>query len=387
MSATTHAQLGASGAKRWMGCSGSLRMSKGIADTTSEYAIEGSAAHELAEEFLRNGEDPTREWAVGGVPVTQEMVEAVQVYIDFVREAAVGGELFIEQQVSLEALGPPLPMFGTTDAAVWHEDSKILHVIDYKHGAGVAVDVIDNPQPMYYALGTIVDTLKKRPDLIRLTIVQPRGHHPDGLIRSHDVTWDELVEFKKTLFAAAEATQDPDAPLAVGDWCRFCPALASCPANHDHAVALAQSEFDTIDDVSDLPTPEALTTEAMTRVLDGAGAVRDWLRAIEAHIIHMIDVGEDVPGYKLVQGRANRQWHDPEKVDKYLARRGLRVGQRFKKVLVSPAQAEKALKGTKGPELPERLYHKPEGKKKLVPDADARPALPASATEDFTEFM
>lgn len=401
-----HAQLGASGAKRWMNCAGSVRMSEGLPDTAGPHAWEGTAAHEVGEMCLRDGVDATSfvgqfiKVFVGGedegevdvyyqnIEVTQEMADAVQVYVDFVREAAEGGELFIEERVSLAVLEPPRPMFGTTDVGIWFANERLLHVVDYKHGKGVVVEVVDNPQPMYYALGTVVDTLKQKPDIIRMTIVQPRAHHPDGPIRSHNITWDELVAFKKELLTAAEATMDPEAPLCVGDWCRWCPAMATCPAQQEHAVVLAQTEFDVIETVADLPAAEHLTIEELVRVLDGAEIVQKWLKSVAAYALNMLDLGDDVPGYKLVQGRANRQWVDPKEIDGYLARRGLRVKQRYAtRKVVSPAQAEKLVKALDGPDLPERFWMKPEGKKTLAPDTDARKALSTSAADDFEEFM
>jgi len=52
-----HAVLSASGASRWIACPGSIRMSKGITRTTSKYAEEGIAAHELAEHCIGVGVD------------------------------------------------------------------------------------------------------------------------------------------------------------------------------------------------------------------------------------------------------------------------------------------------------------------------------------------
>src|SRR5690606_26092408 len=52
-----HAELGASSAHRWMKCAGSIALSRGIPNVDSEYAREGTAAHELAEKCLRRDLD------------------------------------------------------------------------------------------------------------------------------------------------------------------------------------------------------------------------------------------------------------------------------------------------------------------------------------------
>lgn len=54
-----HAKIcGPSGAHRWMVCPGSERLSQGMPDGSSKYAIEGTAAHALAEQCLLSGLDP-----------------------------------------------------------------------------------------------------------------------------------------------------------------------------------------------------------------------------------------------------------------------------------------------------------------------------------------
>lgn len=73
---TTHSKVGASSAKRWMACPGSVRLSEGIESKSSKFSIEGTQAHALAEQWLTAGECP--------VNADQEMAENVRVYVDWV---------------------------------------------------------------------------------------------------------------------------------------------------------------------------------------------------------------------------------------------------------------------------------------------------------------
>lgn len=401
MAPTLHAKLGASSSHRWMNCPGSINASEGIEDEGSDYAREGTAAHEVGERCLRHGTDAIvyldtvvaveDEQGTHHFTVTEEMCEAVQVYVDHIRRriGEMGGEgvvtMFVEHRFNLERLNPPGPMFGTSDCTLWCEATRHLDVNDYKHGAGVAVDATENSQLMMYALGAVVE-LNKRPETIRVTITQPRGHHPDGIIRSYDFTWDELVAFKEELFQRARDTEDPDAPRVAGEWCRFCPAIATCETKKAQANLVAQGAFDVVappEEEQELPAPGTLSDEQLSFVLHHSGQVMDWLRAVEAHVMGKLERGTDFPGYKLVEGRSNRRWKDEEATDKYLRGRGLKKDERFKMKLVSPAQAEKALKGLDGPPLPERLWEKPTGKMKLVPESDKRPAIQRGAENVF----
>ena len=384
---TVHAKLGASSAYRWMTCAGSVNLSEGIEDKSSPYAREGTAAHELAARVLTTGgspedyvgdtitvvegEDDDRE--TFDIEVTDEMATAVRVYVDIVREkAAMGNIVLIEETASLESLNPPRPMFGTADAVVYRRNDKHLDVVDYKHGQGVAVDAAGNPQLKYYALLAVV-SCKVKPDTITVTIVQPRAHHEDGPVRADTFTWDDLVAFKKELFEAAEATLAEDAPLVAGAHCRFCPALAICPAQARQAVEVAQSEFAVVEDQSSLPAPGSLTDEQLRMVLDKKDVIEKWFAAVYDHVRDRLEKGEGFSGYKLVPKRANRKWIDEEKAGTYLQRKLGKRGAYTEKV-ISPAQAEKALKAAEGdvPSYLENLYEQKSSGYNLAPSDDPR---------------
>lgn len=382
MPPTKHAKLGASGATRWRNCPGSINHCEGLPDVTTVYAAEGTVAHGIGERrILGKGVclvgDVVQEDGFN-IEITQEMFDAVQVYVDYVSERAEGNTLFIEKQFNLAPLNPPDEMYGTTDASIWDEEVKFLEVIDYKHGAGVAVDAINNDQGFIYALGAVVE-LGKKPEKIRVTIVQPRAHHDDGIIRSWDFTWEELIEGKKSLFADAEKTLDPDAELVAGSWCRFCKGHATCPAQKAQVVALAQDAFavePTFPDLDDMSIVDI--AEVMTK----GPAVLAWIKSVGVHALGMLERGEEVPGFKLVETRTNRAWVDEEKTEKYFKGRRFKTSEKYNRKLISPAQAEKLIKLKGGVPLPDRLVTKPEGRAALAPLSDKRPEI-SSGVEAF----
>ena len=237
-----HARLGASGAHRWMKCPGSIRMAEGLAERTSSYAQEGSAAHAVAEYCLQKDKDADELIGkkVEGVLVTEEMANAVQRYLDYVRERSEGCEVHIEETFSLEKLNPPDDMFGTCDFAFFRDGR--LTVMDYKHGAGVAVEIAGNPQLRYYATGALF-TLGYPAKEVEMVIVQPRARHVDGPIRSETIPTSELMKWAKKLMAVADAALLPDAPLVAGSWCRWCDASPVCPELQEQALRSAQVDF------------------------------------------------------------------------------------------------------------------------------------------------
>lgn len=96
MGEIAHAILGASSASRWLACPGSVRLTKDLPDQSSPYAALGSAAHDLCEKCLLDGSDAVSHMgeyisAKGEeFQVDAEMADAVQVYLDYVREIKNG---------------------------------------------------------------------------------------------------------------------------------------------------------------------------------------------------------------------------------------------------------------------------------------------------------
>lgn len=374
-----HSELGASTAHRWLQCPGSVRMSRGMPAKSSRYADEGTAAHEVAYRCLTKDLDPETFLGVTieGVAVSDEMIDAVRVFISYVRgRIEEGCEYGFEERFDLAPLHPPQPMFGTCDAWVWNPMTRVLEVIDLKYGTGVVVEVDENEQTMYYALGAVV-RINRRPAVIRTTIVQPRAYHPDGAVRSWEFPWETLVAFKQRLFEGARKAQEPDAPIVPGEWCRFCPAAAVCPAQHRQAVEVAQQEFEV--EPFDLPKPATLSLEKIKLVLDKAPLIEAWFNEVRRFVEDRLAAGLPVPGYKLVPKRATRRWKDEEEAIAGLRLFGVAEDELYTRKLISPAQAEKKVPREA---LKDLIVSESSGTK-LVPDTDSRPALPPAAVEEF----
>jgi Protein of unknown function (DUF2800) len=233
-----HALLSASGAHRWMACPGSIRLSEGIADRTSAYAEEGTAAHEIAARCLR-----ARRRDAAAIADDPGLASAVEIYLDAVLGSIERGDrLLVEQRVDLGPLNPPIEMFGTCDALVIKPKRRQLHVFDLKFGAGVPVEIERNPQTRYYALAGLL-AAGCGIDTIEIVIVQPRLTHPAGPVRREILLALELTLWGRELLAAAHRALAPEAPLAPGSWCRFCPAQGACPALRERTLASAQNDF------------------------------------------------------------------------------------------------------------------------------------------------
>lgn len=390
-----HSSIGASGAHRWMACPGSVALiKKAPPQKSSPYADEGTDAHELAHLCLENKRDPGEflgERMKKGNEVTDDMVEAVKVYIDTI-ESYSGTGKFIhlhEAKFDLSAIYPGL--FGTADTVLISSDMKRLVVIDYKHGKGHPVEVLDNKQLLYYGLGAIcfahvkgffdaptVFGFHQSLEEIELVVVQPRCRHKDGGVRTWSLMSPQLDDFATELYDAAVKTEEKQAPLNAGDHCKFCPAMAICPAFGKEIDDMAAQSFSVIKagEQPQLPIPTELSLDQVARIISKSDMISDWLRAVNALAQDLAMSGEIVPGYKLVQRVGNRKWIDEEAVESRVAMM-IDTEELYVKKLKSPAQIDKLL-GKKNKEIIADLFTKPDLGPTLVPEHDKREAIVSS---------
>jgi hypothetical protein len=381
-----HASLGASTASRWMACPGSVSLTQHIAPRPSSiHAEEGTAAHALAELCLRKGHDPVTfvGTTLEGVDITDEMAEYTAVFVDYCKSLCetdpAGTVTWIEKQFNLSALNPPGPMFGTADFVVYDPRTRELEIVDFKYGKGVVVDVFENKQLRYYALGAAIEIAAPIDD-VKMTIVQPRATHKDGVIRSETISFVDLLGFTNELLAAAKATTEPDAPLHAGAHCRWCPASGQCPEQRRAAQAVAVVEFSALP-AENPPRPELVPVETLVEYMGKFHILEAWMASIRAYVQTKLERGEAVPGYKLVARRANRSWVSASETEQWLRAKGWEPSDYLTQDLKSPAQIEK-LVGKKA--LPVEMTQKVSSGVTMVPSTDARDGITLTPGSEFT---
>lgn len=384
-----HAVLSASGAKRWLSCPPSARLEEklreriGLEDKGSPYAREGTKAHELAELKLRrelgeinNYNFTERVKQLGDIP--KDMDEATDFYCAVVferlfeaRRTCPDAKIILETRLDFSNWVPH--GFGTGDCIIVSD--QILDVIDYKHGVGVPVDAVDNPQTRLYMLGAI-NLLGCLYDFekVRGTIIQPRLDS----ITEETMTRENLLDWANTeVVEGAKLAWEGKGEFLPGDHCRFCAAKAVCSAR----AAAALKIFDT-----GLDTPALLPDEQIPDILAFAAIAKSWIRDLEDYAQSQAIRGQRFAGYKLVRGRSVRSWKNAEEVADNLLRAGYKREDIFKHELRSVADIEKQLGKKSFRTFAEAYVFKPEGALTLVPDSDKRQAVnPADA--DFADMI
>jgi hypothetical protein len=169
----------------------------------------------------------------------------------------------------------------------------------------------------------------------------------------------------------AEIALSKDAERVPGEkQCRFCEAKPKCKALMKYTEDIIMAEFD---DLDDMPSPDTLTDAQLRKVLETKSLIEGWLSSVEALVRERLEGGESFDGFKLVEGRSLRKWANEQTAAETLTE-ALGADVAFKATLISPAQAEKALKKDER-KLLDDIVVKPAGKPTLVPESDKRPAI------------
>jgi hypothetical protein len=425
MSAPAHSKWSASGFESIMLCPGKKVLEQGKPDNTSKYAAEGTAAHQVLTWALQE-ERPATAY-IGRVieadgfvfEVDQDMAGHVQVCVDYANDLkGDDGTIFADIRVNYSSyLGvAEQEAWGTADVIVCRGTEVI--VVDFKYGMGVEVDAERNPQMSLYGLGALqaYHGLVADFETVRMAISQPR-------IKRAPSEWDCSVEEleawgRSTARSAvvsclnAGAILSPDqGGMTTTEWedtflrptekgCKFCRAKATCPALRVEVAQTVRGDYApaTPEEFSDMTlTPvssahdDDLERNWLAACLSKVDLIEDWCKAIRAETERRLLAGDNVPGFKLVQGkRSARQWTDAKVAEETLKTMRVKLEDMYDFKLISPTTADKLAKaGTIGPrQWPklQSLITQSEGKPHVAPSTDSRPALVVTpVVDDFTD--
>lgn len=381
-----HSPLGASSAERWMECPGSvglLRRNLSLAESDEpDYRAEGTAAHSALERCLR---EKTDAWEIvgwktpNGREVTVEMADAIQVFLDTVR-----GPAYTEEWIEHSLDNPDFhPLFyGTLDQGGLRLDFDeisnevwTLDINDFKYGQGVIVEVWHNPQVMYYAFGKLAQLWLRGiyPDLVRLRIIQPRGFHPEGPVRTWVVDADVIKKWAENELKPAMLRTATDTALNPGPHCRFCPAKLVCPV----MVALFEAAVG-----ADPKRVVDLTDPGLDAQYPMVEAVKHYLKALEAETYNRLLHGKEFTHSKLVHKKANRVWKPGAEDVLKLHTKEIYTAPEMK----SPAEVEKL--GGDIKKLVHEYAFTPESGLTVATTSDKRVAVKVpKAAETFAAFL
>ena len=351
--------VGGSTAKRVIACPGSVKLvQKMPPQPSSSYADKGTLLHEAISEVLSD-----RPNVVGsiykGQTLTQELYdEKIVPALEALDQVDPHGDLVYEVETRV-GFGDLLPgVFGSTDLVGRIGDRAV--VLDWKFGDGVIVDAEENAQLMFYAAAAMrTEALSWAFDgatEIECVIVQP------PMVKRWVTTPERIKEFERELVRAVKTAMQDDAPLAQGEHCRWCAAKPICPQMTGAVDRALKQQIVNLD------------VDTLAQHLHTADLLESWIKDLRALAFGLLEQGATVPGFKLVQKQARRQWANEQAACMALLDMGLKASVVLETSVMSPAQAEKALK-KRFSELPEDLIKSESSGTTLAPLDDERPAV------------
>lgn len=385
-----HALLSASGSKKWLTCTPSARLEAAFPDEQSEFAKQGTLAHDLVEIALRghyfkepvpehlNSVDKRR--AAG---YDEEMIEAARLFLEQAREITdpmdakgIAYTVMVEQRLGYSAWAPE--GFGTGDLVI--VAGHCIWVRDFKYGQGVTVEAEENTQMMLYGLGAWAELSFAYDDIneVDLGISQPRINH----FPSWRLSLKNLLDWGAAIAPLAALAWEGKGEFVSGPHCTdgFCRARFTCRARAEANMAAATQEF------GDLP--ELLGNDEIAALLPRLDEIASWANDIKAYALKMaVDDGIKFSGWKLVEGRSNRYIADKNLAMARLVANGYPLEKiQTEPVLIGITALEEVVGSKKTfNSLLGDIIKKPPGKPTLVPSTDKRSewAPTASADEDF----
>ena len=351
--------VGGSTAKRVINCPGSVALvDKMPPKPSSSYADTGTLLHDTIADVLDGKGKP--------LDYVGRKHQDIELTFDLIDEKllpalkaldAVDPNAEMEYAVeSVVGFGDFLPdVFGSVDLIGRLGDRAV--VLDWKFGDGVAVEVEENAQLLFYAAAAmrtpetswVFDGLTD----VELVIVQPPS------VKRWMTTVERIKTFEDELARAVKIALKPDAPLAAGDHCRWCNAKTICPLVTGAMDRLVKAKV------------EALPVDQIAHYLDQIPMVEAFIKDLQQLAHGLIEEGNAVPGWKLVNKRATRQWTDADKAAAFLMQSGI---EPFEEKIITPAAADKLLKKAKQ-NLPDDLVIAVSSGSTLAPESDPRPAV------------
>lgn len=389
-------RFGGSTASRYINCPGSVALCAMLPPQKETFAmIEGSYAHFLAAGSLKHWKrtntnrktihrmnrkeiqkkplSPNFEGSGFDMHPDEEMFDAIEFYFNSILDdmekcGAAATDLFVEKEFSLTNMTEGGDVEGTADAGFAFGNT--LYIYDFKYGKGKQVHAYENDQGLFYAIGAYLSmdaADRKKITDIQITFIQPRAWLESCIKSVFRTTPEELSKFSKRLRASIKEAKSETPELITGCWCDedYCQAAAYCPAVHKESEEAMQFKVGgqvVLVNENEVGVVGADKLVSLYECLDKLTALKSKVySAMETRALQ----GEEIPGYKLVQGEKNRTYRDKDDALMFLNKMFPKEIFTKKPEIKGIGDIEAQLKKL-GATLPVDLVYKPIGEVKLV---------------------
>ena len=426
-----HAEKSASGSFRWAICHASVQRQRGKPDGGGSMAAhKGTVTHDLGEKCLKDKStvslslahgkkarverDGTVTYLPAGltepalVDVDDSVVAWVESYISFVNDLALGGELMIEESLSIEHITGEDGAKGTTDVGVLFPDEVAIadlktgfvkvhaaypfegdlfrfgpEAMRLRHADGEPIRW-PNPQLVIYA-DSLIETVRFFRDIkrVRLIVFQPSINWTD----EYTIPIEDFDVWVQWLREQALATEQPDARAVPGEkQCQYCRAF---PCKDAEQLALDTA----VDDFVQEPAARVPDRLNLGKLKGMVPFIRMFADRVDALVQSELRAGVPVDGWKLVEGdMGDRKWSDEATArsllgqwlpqDEYLVTKVITPTKVSDMVINTRASAKRKLSKDQWQSLQTLITRAPPGLK-VVPESDPRAAQTPGMTDDF----
>jgi hypothetical protein len=347
--------------KRYMLCPAAARAESLMPKSESSQAADkGTYAHAIAAAELKNRYSLhyINKINIDYSLLSTDEQESVKIYIEYIdniwKDLVTNARcmLSIGYEVNVKLDHILSGMSGTVDAYIYQDKENVLHIFDYKHGNGVKVDVINNPQLELYALG-LIENMQINPESIYLHIVQPRMNNIEFIHYTLEELESKIPIYKQ---AAALAMSEFAPRVPSLEACQFCRAKPVCGALHN--------KYKEVIKVLEKPIAN-ISKEEVANVFENKDLVKKFLDSVEKYIKEDILQGSNDWNYKLVNG-TSRRYVIKDELEKIENLTGVQL---HNKVPMTLTEIEKAI----GKELLAQVTEvRDSGNLSLVPISDKR---------------
>lgn len=373
-----HSILPASGAHKWLYCPPSARLEDEIPDKAGMAADEGTLAHGLCElklsKIFTDQNMSTRSYNSRLKKIKEnelyqpEMDRFTDEYVEYVKGLAfsmpTAPTVMLEKRLDYGNYAPE--GFGTGDCVMLQGEN--LHIVDFKYGKGVPVKAEGNPQLALYALGALSEYGFIYPvKNITLHIVQPRISNTNHW----ETNTKEVLAWGEWVKGRAQLAYKGEGEFQEGPWCDscFCKIAGTCRKRAENHMALMEVATYPGGKPKDVAT---LTDEEVGAILKRAQYLASWVKKLEAYAQNRLLEGGKIPGWKLVEGRSNRAFSDPDAAMQALVQAGYDRSLLYEEKAITLTEAEKLVDAQTWNSVAATYVIKPPGKPTLVPEDDKR---------------
>lgn len=363
-----HAKLAPSGAERWVNCPGSLMFNE-LPGKETVYSKEGTLAHEAAEKALYNA-------PLDNNIYSDDMIAGAQLYKKAIDDFWSNNNLKLniwETEKAVE-LQPITTEKGTGRIDYIGTGENCILIADYKFGME-KVEATDNLQLWLYMAAYVTGKQKEHISFKDYTfcimIVQPRLNSFETQIKNYR----ELAEIARFLnIAAKRALIEEKLPNEYKTFkprkkcCQYCKGSGQCSAEGKANLnyAAIKEKFDN----------NILENTDLSRIYTRLPDIKKYIENVENVVKDKLTAGENIPGFKMVQGRhLPKRWVNEESAIEFLKGQNLEEKQIFTYKIITPTAAEKLCDKADFKEFAKLGISSPFGNPVIVPDSDKREAI------------